>query len=320
MEDQTAPHYTRRKFLATAGLAFAATTLVQHRSNAEEGGVVPRMRREAAMAKLTVQPLRDNLYAILGAGGNITVLTGADGKLLVDAGLATARPALAATLDGINSDPIRHLINTHWHFDHTDGNAWLHDAGATIYAEEKTRHYLSAFSQVVDWDYTFKPSPTGALPAVVFARNLTLHLNGATIALNAYEPAHTASDLSVHFVEADVLCVADTWWNGFYPFIDYSTGGSINGTIRATEANLANPKISDKTVIVPGHGAVGNKAQLAEYRDMLVAIRDNVAGLKKQGRSIQEIVAAKPTAAYDAKWGNYLWSPEAFTRLVYKGV
>ena len=320
MTNQHASAYTRRHFLATAGLVAAATVLVQHRSGAEEGGTVPRMRREATAAKLSIQRVHDNLHVILGAGGNITVLTGPDGKLLVDAGLATARPAVAAMLDGINNDPIKHLINTHWHFDHTDGNAWLHDAGATIYGQEKTRRYLSAFSQVADWDYTFKPSPAGALPAVVFAHDLTLHLNGTTSALNQYEPAHTDSDLSVYFAEADVLCVADTWWNGFYPFIDYSTGGSINGMIRATEANLANAKVSDKTVIVPGHGPVGNKAQLTEYRDMLVACRDNVAELKKQGRSLQEIVAARPTAAYDAKWGNYLWSPEAFTRLVYKGV
>ncbi|MBE7157598.1 MAG: MBL fold metallo-hydrolase [Rhodospirillales bacterium] len=320
MTDQLATPYTRRRFVVTAGLAAAAAVLVRRRSLAEELGTVPRMRGEAATAKLEVQRVRDNLHVILGAGGNIIVATGADGKLLVDAGLSTARPALAAMLDGINSDPIKGLINTHWHFDHTDGNAWLHDAGATIYAQEKTRRYLSAFSQVVDWDYTFKPSPAGALPAVVFARELTLHLNGYTIALNRYEPAHTDSDLSVHFVEADVFCVADTWWNGFYPFIDYSTGGSIDGTIRATEANLANPKVSEGTVIVPGHGPVGNKVQLAEYRDMLVAIRNGVAGLKQQGQSLEDIVAAKPTAAYDAKWGNYLVSPEAFTHLVYKGV
>ncbi len=320
MTDQPASQYTRRHFLATTGLAMAATVLAQHRSDAEESGIVPRMRNEAATAKLTVQRVRDHLHVILGAGGNITVLTGPDGKLLVEAGLATARPALTASLDSLGTDPIKHLINTHWHFDHSDGNAWLHDAGATIYAQEKTRRYLSAFSQVVDWDYTFKPFLPGALPTVVFDQNLTLYLNGQTIALNRYEPAHTSSDLSVHFVEADVFCVADTWWNGFYPFIDYSTGGSINGTIRATEANLANPKVSDATVIVPGHGAVGNKGQLAEYHGMLVAIRDKVAALKKQGRSLQETVAAKPTAAHDAKWGNYLVLPDLFTHLVYKGV
>ncbi len=320
MTDQPVSPCTRRHFLATAGLAVAATILAKHRSDAEEEGIVPRMRREAGETKLTVQRLRDNLYAILGAGGNIVVLTGPDGKLLVDAGLITAHTALAATLEGINGDPIKHLINTHWHFDHTDGNAWLHEAGASIYAQEKTRHYLSAFSQVAAWNYTFKPSPAGALPTVVFAHDLTLHLNGATIALHHYEPAHTDSDISVHFAEADVFCVADTWWNGLYPFIDYSTGGSINGTIRATEANLANPKISDKTIIVPGHGPVGDKAQLSRYREMLVAIRDQVAALKKQGRSLQEVVAAKPTKAFDPEWATSLIGPDFFTGLVYKGV
>ncbi len=285
-----------------------------------EGGIVPLMRAEAAAAKLTVQPLRDNLNVILGAGGNIIVLNGPDGKLLVEAGLATPRPALTTALAGLGPDPVKHLVNTHWHFDHTDGNAWLHDAGATIYAHEKTRRYLAAFSQVADWDYTFKPFPADALPAVVFARDLTLHLNGSTIALSHYEGAHTDSNISVYFAEADVLCVADTWWNGHYPFIDYSTGGSINGTIRATEANLANAKVGDATIIVPGHGAVGNKAQLAEYRDMLVAIRDQVAALKRAGRSLREAVAARPTAAYDAKWGDFLVAPDLFTRLVYKGV
>jgi glyoxylase-like metal-dependent hydrolase (beta-lactamase superfamily II) len=214
MSNQPTSAYTRRDFLATAGLAAAATVLVQRRSGADEGGIVPLMRREAAVAKLSVQPLRDNLSVILGAGGNIIVLTGPDGKLLVEAGLATARPALAAALAAMSSDPIKHLINTHWHFDHTDGNAWLHDAGATIYAQAKTRRYLSAFSQVVDWNYTFKPLPTRALPAIVYAHDLTLYLNGSTIAINQYQPAHTDTDSSVHFVEADVFCVADTWWNG----------------------------------------------------------------------------------------------------------
>lgn len=311
--------YTRRGFLAATGLAAAATCLVRSRSlSAEEGGIVPLMRREAATAKLTVQALRGNLSVILGAGGNVIVLTGPDGKLLVDAGLDTARAAIGAALTGISPDPVKHLVNTHWHFDHTDGNAWLHDAGATIYAQEKTRQHLMAFTRVVDWDYTFKPFVPGALPAVVFARDLTIHLNGATIALQPYEPAHTGSDLSVRFVEADVFCVADTWWNGLYPFIDYSTGGSIDGTIRATEANLS--RVSAETVIVPGHGPVGDRAQLTEYRDMLVAVRDRVATLKRQGQTLPETIAAKPTVPYDAKWGGNLISPDLFTSLVYKGV
>jgi glyoxylase-like metal-dependent hydrolase (beta-lactamase superfamily II) len=133
-----------------------------------------------------------------------------------------------------------------------------------------------------------------------------------------YGPAHTDSDVSAVFEEADIIHVGDTWWNGIYPFIDYSTGGSIDGMIRATERNLK--VITDKMIVIPGHGPIGNKAGLTEYRDMLVTIRNNVATLKKQGKSLSETVAAKPTAAYDAKYGQFLISPALFMSLVYSGV
>jgi glyoxylase-like metal-dependent hydrolase (beta-lactamase superfamily II) len=116
----------------------------------------------------------------------------------------------------------------------------------------------------------------------------------------------------------DILHTGDTWWNGIYPFMDYSTGGSIDGMIRAAEANLA--AATDETIVVPGHGPIGDRSQLLEYREMLVAVRDKVAALKKQGRSLEEIVAARPTADYDAKWGNFVIGPDFFTRLVYEGV
>jgi glyoxylase-like metal-dependent hydrolase (beta-lactamase superfamily II) len=145
-----------------------------------------------------------------------------------------------------------------------------------------------------------------------------LHRNDTRIVLKYYAPAHTDSDISVYFTDADVVHVGDTWWNGVYPFIDYSTGGSIDGSIDAAEANLA--MFTDKTIAIPGHGPVGGKAELTEFRDMLVAIRANVAALKKQGRSLEDTIAAKPTAAYDAKWGQFLTTPAAFTGLVYAGV
>jgi glyoxylase-like metal-dependent hydrolase (beta-lactamase superfamily II) len=142
--------------------------------------------------------------------------------------------------------------------------------------------------------------------------------NNTRIVLKYYLPAHTDSDISVSFTEADVVHVGDTWWNGVYPFIDYSTGGSIDGSIRAAKANLA--AVTDSTIIIPGHGPVGRRPELAEFCDMLVAIRDNVAALKKQGRTLAETIAAKPTAKFDAKWGNFLTTPAAFTGLVYMGV
>ncbi len=275
-------------------------------------------RKTAAASTVTVQKLRGNVSVLMGAGGNIAVHPGRDGKLLIDAGFAGVRPKIIDALASITSDPIKHLINTHWHFDHTDGNEWLHSAGAAILAQENTRKHLSTDTRVEGWNFTFKASPAGAIPAKVFQTEQTVQLNGATIVLKHYAPAHTDSDISVHFTNADILHVADTFWNGYYPFIDYSTGGSIDGTIRATEANLA--KVTDKMIVIPGHGPVGDKSQLTFYRDLLVSVRDKVATLKKQGRSLDEIVAAKPTATTDAKWGGGFMGPKQFIGLVFEGV
>jgi len=280
-------------------------------------GLVQMIRKEAENAKITVQPLRGNINVLMGSGGNIAVLPGLDGKLLIDAGIPGSRHGITDALAHISSDPVRLLANTHWHFDHTDGNEWLHSAGATIIAHENTRQHLATATRVEDWDFTFPPSPVAALPTEVFQTERTLHMNGTDIVLSHYPPAHTDSDIYAYFTDADVLHVGDTWWNGVYPFIDYSTGGSIDGTIRAVEANLA--KVSAKTQIIPGHGPVGNKSQLIEFRDMLAAIRARVAACKQQGRSLEEVIAAKPSAAYDAKWGS-LVPPDLFAKLVYLGV
>jgi glyoxylase-like metal-dependent hydrolase (beta-lactamase superfamily II) len=153
----------------------------------------------------------------------------------------------------------------------------------------------------------------------VFNEKKTMNLNATRIDLAYYGPAHTDSDISVFFAEFDILHTGDTFWNGIYPFIDYSTGGSIDGSIRAAEANLLGT--TDRTIIIPGHGQpVSNRAQLADFRDMLVTIRRNVAVLKKQRNSLEAIIAAKPTAAFDDKWGRFVIDPPLFTRLVYEGV
>ena len=274
------------------------------------------IRKAAATAQVNIHKLRGNISVLEGSGGNITVLTGRDGKVLVDAGIS--RRQVEDALAGLSDDPVKHLINSHWHFDHTDGNEWLHSVGAEITAHENTRKHLSVTTRVEDWNFTFPPSPAGALPTKLFNSEQTLHLNGATLALKYYPPAHTDSDISVHFTDADIIDVADTFWNGHFPFIDYSTGGSVDGMIRAAEANVAT--VTDKTIVIPGHGPIGNKSQLIEFRDMLVSVRDKVSTLKKQGKSLEEVVAAKPTADYDAKWGGFVIDGNFFTRLVYAGV
>ena len=278
-----------------------------------------RIRSEAAKAPIAVHRLRGNVAVLEGSGGNVAVLTGRDGKVMVDAGIAVSRPQMAAALAGLGSEPVTHLINTHWHFDHANGNEWLHELGLQIVAHENTRKHLATMQRVEDWNYDFPPLSAGALPTDVFATERTLTLNDTTLALRYYGPAHTDSDIAVRFAEIDILHAGDTFWNGIYPFIDYSTGGSIDGSIRAADANLA--ATTDATIIIPGHGQpVSNRSQLQDFRDMLVGIRENVAALKRQGRSLEDIVAARPTAAYDAKWGNFVITPALFTKLVYEGV
>jgi glyoxylase-like metal-dependent hydrolase (beta-lactamase superfamily II) len=317
------PGLSRRGFcLCCAGsAAFAAGGgwLTPRQVFAEARGIVDTIRAAAATAPIQVHTLRGNVSVLEGSGGNIAVLTGPDGKLLVDAGITASRPQLTKALAGLGPEPITHLINTHWHFDHADGNEWLHSEGAAILAHENTRKHLLSAQRVEDWDFDFPASPPGAIPVDVFASDRTVQLNRSTLTLKYYGPAHTDSDISVTFTEADIVHAADIYWNGVYPFIDYSTGGSIDGTIRGAEATLA--ATTDKSIIIPGHGQpVSNRSELQAYRDMLVAIRDNIAALKRQGRPLEDIVAAKPTAAYDAKWGRFVIGPDFFTRLVYEGV
>src|SRR5262250_246010 len=290
----------------------------QMNTKPQKKGIVPTMIDDAAHAKIETYPLRRNISVLEGSGGNIAVLTGKDGKLLIDSGFTVSKARIMEALNNLSADPITQLINTHWHVDHTDGNEWVHSAGATITAHDNTKKHLSTSTRVEGWQYTFPPSPAGALPTTIFNGEHHMHHNDTSIALKYYGPAHTDSDISVVFEEADVIHVGDTFWNGIYSFIDYSTGGSIDGMIRATERNLS--LITDKTIVIPGHGPVANKAALSEFRDMLTTTRANVAALKKQGKSIDETIAAKPTAAFDAKWGQFLITPAFFTTLVYSGV
>ena len=312
---------SRRGFcLCCAAATLAATKgwLTPREAYAASRNLVDLIRDAAAKVPITVHKLRGNVSILEGSGGNIAVLTGTDGKVFVDAGITASRLRILEAANQLSSDPIRHLINTHWHFDHADGNAWLNSEGAAILAHENTHKHLLSARRVEDWDFNFPSPPLAAVPTETFSSEKTLKLNGETLALKYYGPAHTDSDISVRFSDADILHAGDTYWNGIYPFIDYSTGGNIEGTIKAVEANIA--ATTDKTIVIPGHGhPVSNRAELKSYRDMLVAIHANVAKLKQQGRSLEETIAAKPTADFDAKWGQFVIGPDFFTKLVYEG-
>jgi len=318
MNTNSPSRVSRRDFIVSASLTAAAFGLAPSYLSAASQNLVEKARQSGASAKITTQNLRANVNALIGSGGNIGVLTGPDGKLIVDSGYSGSQKQIADALASICGDPIKHLINTHWHFDHTDGNEWMHSAGAAIMAHQNTKKHLSTTTRVEDWNFTFLALPSGAIPIDVFDAEKTIHLNNANITLKYYGPAHTDGDISVYFAEADVLHTGDTWWNGYFPFIDYSTGGNIDGMIKAAEGNLS--MVTDKTIVVPGHGPIGGKNQLIEYRDVPVTIRDRVGALKERGQSLDEVVAAKPADTYDAKWGKSFVNGDFFTKLVYKGV
>jgi glyoxylase-like metal-dependent hydrolase (beta-lactamase superfamily II) len=283
--------------MAATTVAAGGGWLTPRRAFAEARSIVDVIRDGAAKAPIKVHKLRGNVSILEGSGGNIAVLTGEDGKVFVDAGITASRPRLLEAANSLGSDPIKYLINTHWHFDHTDGNQWLNEEGAAIIAHENTHKHLLVAQRVADWNFDFPSSPLPAIPSETFSTEKTLKLNRSTLQLKYCGPAHTDSDISVAIPEADIFHCADTYWNGIYPFIDYSTGGNIDGMIKAAQANVA--AVTDKTIVIPGHGnPVSNKTELSAYRDMLVAIRDNVTKLKQQGRSLDETIAAKPTAAF----------------------
>ncbi len=177
---------------------------------------------------------------------------------------------------------------------------------------------LSVETRVDDWEWTFPTSPVEARPTVLMKTSKTMTFHGTTLKLKYYGPCHTDSDISVYFVEPDVLATGDTFWNGYYPFIDNENGGSIDGMIRAAKANVEN--VTEHTIVVPGHGPLGSRRDLIAFRDMLVTIRGNVSRLKNEGKSREEIIASKPTADFDAKWGGFVLDGAFFTRIVYDGL
>jgi glyoxylase-like metal-dependent hydrolase (beta-lactamase superfamily II) len=288
-------------------------------ARAEDMTPYAMINKAAAEQPIVAHALRGGVTALEGSGGNIGVYAGSSGLLMVDAGIAVSRKKIEAALQKIRPGKISILIDTHWHWDHTDGNGWVHEDGATIIATPHTAEHLAQTIRVVEWGHTFTPVEAGARPTeLVTTPEKILPFDGETVRIRVYMDSHTDSDLSVYFEKADVLFTGDTWWNGLYPFIDYVEGGAIDGMIKAADANIA--MVTDKTIIVPGHGPVGDRAQLVEYREMLVAIRDRVAALKKEGKTLEQVIAAKPTASFDAKWGQAIINPTLFTTLVYRGV
>ena len=259
--------------------------------------------------------LGDHVYMLEGQGGNITVAVAKDGIIMVDGEYAPLHDKIKAAIATVSNQPIKYLINTHFHGDHTGGNEPFAKDGVAIVSEVNVKNRLAAGTTNGLTGAKTPPAPPAALPSKTYTGSFKIRLNGRVADLKHIANAHTDGDTYIWFKTTNVLSTGDTFTNGRYPNIDFANGGNIKGMIAATDAYL---KLTNaKTRIVPGHGPIADKAALTEYRTMLVTARDRMAKLVKEGKSEDEVVAAKPFADLDVKWAPTELASKNFVRVVY---
>jgi cyclase len=260
-------------------------------------------------------PVARGIFMITGVGGNIGLSVGPDAAFLVDDQYAPLSDKLLAAVRALTPQPVRFVVNTHWHGDHTGGNENLANAGVVIVAHDNVRIRMSREQFIAALNTRSPAAPPRALPVVTFTEGVTFHLNGEEIHVVHVGPAHTDGDAIIHFTGANVLHLGDVFFNGRYPLVDLSTGGSFEGLVSAVTTALR--FTNDSTRIIPGHGPLATRADLVKYRDMLVTIRDRVAELIRQGRSRDEVIAARPSAEWDAALGRGTIKPEMLIGFAY---
>ena len=260
----------------------------------------------------------DNVYMLVGSGGNIGLSIGEDGAFMIDDQFAPLTDKILAAVRTLTDQPVRFLVNTHWHGDHTGGNENLGNAGAIIVAHENVRESMSSEHFMKAFNRTVPASPEAALPIVTFTDAMTFHWNGDDVHVFHVKPAHTDGDSMIHFRSANVLHTGDTFFNGMYPYIDVSSGGSIDGMIAAADTALK--LCNDQTQIIPGHGELADADDLRAYREVLQAVRDRVRSLVDAGKTRDEVIAAKPSAEFDADWGGGFMQPDVWVGIVYDGM
>lgn len=260
----------------------------------------------------TVTEVADGLYMIAWRGGNIGVSIGEDGVVLVDDQYAPMAPRNLEALRTVTDKPLRFVLNTHWHGDHTGGNEAMAGEGALIIAHDNVRKRLAEGMLLRE-----VPPATGAsLPVVTFDSAVTLHFNGGTVHAFHVDPAHTDGDSVVHFRDADVIHAGDLYFNGIYPFIDGQSGGSVQGVIDAVDRILE--MCGPTTRIIPGHGPLADCEDLEGYREMLAVVHERIAKAIAGGASADDVVADAPTREYDAEWGDGFMKPDRWVRSLYE--
>ncbi|MGH8162578.1 MAG: MBL fold metallo-hydrolase [Gammaproteobacteria bacterium] len=274
-------------------IAFCAITMVAAAYAAPQNG-------NSRLPPVTTHQVAKHIWYLHAAGGNITALVGRDGTLLVDAEFAPFVPEILKKLEALGGGAPKFVINTHYHEDHTGGNGAMRAAGATIIAQDNVRARLLRVQRPPLGGTVPRPVPADKLPTITFDRGLNLYFDGQTVQIAHLPPAHTDGDSVVIFKPANVIATGDIFFNGMYPYIDVDAGGSVGGTIADIDWILQ--RINAKTVVIPGHGAVADRAALVRYRDMLIAMRDKIRKMVDSGKTLADIQAARPTAALDAKW------------------
>jgi cyclase len=282
-------------------------------------GTAPAARAQRSFDDVVITPLKlaDGLWMLTGAGGNLLVCAGPDGALLVDSQYGQLAARIRAVTDSLcGGCPLRFVLNTHYHGDHVSGDSAMAAAGATVVAHANVRRRMSVARLNQTSGSITKAAPTSALPMLTFSDSLTFHLNGYEIRAFYLPPGHTDGDAVVWVPAANVLHTGDLLFNGTYPVIDLSAGGSIGGMIRSLGFLL--PIVGPATKVVPGHGPLADRAALLRFRGMLLAVRDRVTKLVNDGLTLEQVMAAKPLADLDRVWGNGFMKPDAFLQVVYR--
>lgn len=268
--------------------------------------------------KITANRVADGIYMVTGKGGNIGLFIGEDGTFLIDDQFAPLTEKILATIKSVGGEHPRFLINTHYHGDHTGGNEKLGQKGTLIFSHHNVRERLETGSTIAAFKMTRPPVTKDGLPVVTYSKKVKFHLNGDTVHVKHVPHAHTDGDSFIFFEKANVIHAGDFVFNGFYPFIDVHHGGSLKGMIRAVDKVL---RLSDdKTKIIPGHGPLADKKQVAEYRNMLATAYERLRKLKAEGKSAQEAAAAGPLDDLEATWGDGLFKGARWIEIIWAGV
>jgi cyclase len=275
-------------------------------------------QQDFSKVEIRAERLSPTTYVLFGSGGNIGVSVGEDALFLIDDQFAPLTPKILEALKKLTDKPVKFLINTHYHFDHAGGNENFGKAGAIIVAHDNVRKRLSTEQFIAAFNARTPAQPKAALPVVTFSADTTFHLNGDEIHVFHVPKAHTDGDSIVHFRKSNVIHMGDTYFNGFYPFIDVGSGGHPDGMIAVADRVIA--MSDDNTRIIPGHGPVSDKKTLKENRDMLATVWGRVQKLAKEGKSLDEIVAAKPTADYEERFGKGFFPAARFIEVLKSAV